>query len=55
MARPEPSPRDVGDDGLTDRERSALAAEYHATVARKSLKAFEKDVIDRWLSARAAG
>lgn len=55
MARPEPSRRDVGTDGLTDGERTALVAEYHATVARKSLKAVEKDVIDRWLAVRAAG
>lgn len=55
MTRPGRSRRDVGSDGLTDDERAALVAEYHATVARKSLKAVEKDVIDRWLASRAAG
>jgi hypothetical protein len=54
LVRPEARSQDVGSDGLTDHERSAYAADYHATIARKTLKAVEKDVIERWLASRAA-
>ncbi|MEV7760927.1 hypothetical protein [Curtobacterium flaccumfaciens] len=54
LVRPEVSSQDVGSDGLTDNERSAYAADYNATIARKTLKAVEKDVIERWLASRGA-
>ncbi len=53
LTRPDGS-QAVGDDGLTDGERDSYATRYRATVARKTLTAVEKDVIERWLASRGA-